>query len=157
MKEELPGNWEPPSLNRQKEYKNFLLKANKNKVLEALPALNEEAFEKINCLQCARCCKGYSPRFKTPDIKRIAKVMKMKDGTFIETYLTIDKDGDYVLKQTPCAFLGADNYCSIYENRPSDCQRFPYADEDVFFKRANITLKNVTFCPIAYYVIEKLL
>ncbi len=157
MKEDLPDNWEQKSLQKQKVYKNFLQKSNKNEMLEALPALHEQAFEKIDCLQCARCCKSYSPRFKTPDIRRISKVLNMKEGVFIETYLTLDGDGDYVVKQTPCPFLRSDNYCSIYEDRPSDCHRFPYTDEDVFFKRPHITLKNSTFCPIVYFVLEKLI
>jgi Fe-S-cluster containining protein len=155
--EELLRNWEKKSAERQKIYKNYLHRADKNKVLKQLPELHDKAFEKIDCLQCANCCKKYSPRFKTPDIKRISKHLKLKEGDFIETYLRIDEDGDYVAKSTPCPFLGEDNYCSIYENRPSDCHRFPYTDEDVIIKRKNLTLKNSTFCPIVYYVLEKLM
>jgi len=150
-------NWEKKSEEHQKRYRNFLNKAGKNKVLKQLPALHEEAFEKINCLHCANCCKNYSPRFKTTDIKRIAKVLKMKEGDFIETYLKLDEEGDYVVKSLPCPFLGADNFCSIYEDRPSDCRRFPYTDEDVILKRPRLTLKNASFCPIVYFVMEKLL
>ncbi len=157
MKNDLLNNWEKKSAERQKEYKKYLHRADKNTVLKQLPALHEEAFEKIDCLKCANCCRNYSPRFKTPDIKRISKHLKLKEGEFIETYLRIDEDGDYVAKSTPCPFLGEDNYCSIYENRPSDCHRFPYTDEDVIIKRQNLTLKNSTFCPIVYYVLEKLL
>lgn len=80
----------------------------------------------------------------------------MKEGDFIEKYLRLDDDGDYVVRSTPCPFLGVDNFCSIYEVRPSDCERFPYTNEDVILKRANITLKNSTFCPIVFYVLEKL-
>jgi uncharacterized protein len=150
-------NWEKKSGERQKLYKQFLQKAEKNKVLKQLPGLHEEAFDKIDCLQCANCCKNYSPRFKTPDIKRISKHLKMRESDFIETYLKVDEEGDYVVRSTPCPFLGADNYCSIYDQRPSDCHRFPYTDEDVFIKRQALTLKNSTFCPITYYVIEKLM
>jgi Fe-S-cluster containining protein len=139
-----------------KKYKQFLQRADKNKVLKALPALHEEAFAKINCLECAACCKNYSPRFKTPDIKRISKHLQLKESDFIEKYLKLDEDGDYVVRSTPCPFLGSDNYCSIYEVRPSDCERFPYTDEDVFIKRTNITLKNVTFCPIVMHVLDRL-
>jgi uncharacterized protein len=153
-----PGsNWQKKSAERQKQYKNFLSRTNKNKILDKLPKLHEEAFEKIDCLQCANCCKNYSPRFKTPDIKRIAKHLKMKEGDLIETYLVLDDEGDYVVKTKPCPFLGADNFCSIYEVRPSDCHRFPYTDEDVIVKRQALTLKNSTFCPIVYYVLEGLL
>ncbi len=157
MKGDLLHNWEKKSLQNQKKYKDFLKRADKNKVLKALPALHEEAFEKIECLECANCCKKYSPRFKTPDIKRISKLLKMKEGDFIETYLRLDNDGDYVVRSAPCPFLGDNNYCTIYDNRPSDCHRFPYTDEDVFLKRQQLTLKNSTFCPIVYYVLEKLM
>ena len=150
-------NWQRKSGERQKEYKQFLNRADKNKVLSHLPALHEEAFQKIDCLQCANCCKNYSPRFKTPDIKRISKHLKMKEGEFIERYLVLDADGDYVVNTKPCPFLGTDNYCSVYEVRPSDCQRFPYTDEDVIVKRQALTLKNSTYCTIVYYVLEGLM
>ncbi len=150
-------NWEKRSAEHQKLYKQFLQRADKNKVLKQLPTLNEEAFEKIDCLQCANCCKNYSPRFKMPDIKRISKFLGMKEGELIDNYLVMDNEGDYVTRQKPCPFLGSDNFCSIYEARPSDCHRFPYTDEDILLKRPLITLKNSTFCPIVYFVLEKLM
>ncbi len=156
MEDDLLHNWEKKSADHLKQYKQFLSRADKNKVLKALPELHEEAFEKIDCLQCANCCKNYSPRFKTPDIKRISKHLKLKEGEFIEQYLHLDNEGDYVVNTKPCPFLSTDNYCSIYDVRPSDCQRFPYTDEDVIFKRPQLTLKNASFCPITYYVLEKL-
>jgi len=157
MNKDLLSNWEKKSSDRQKVYKQYLQKANKNEVLNQLPGLHEAAFSKIDCLQCANCCKNYSPRFKTPDIKRISKHLKMRESEFIETYLKVDEDGDFVVRSTPCPFLGSDNFCNIYDQRPSDCQRFPYTDEDVFIKRQQLTLKNSTFCPITYYVLEKLI
>lgn len=157
MPKDILNNWEKKSGERQKLYKQYLQKAEKNNVLKQLPDLHEEAFNKIDCLQCANCCKNYSPRFKTPDIKRISKHLKMRESVFIDKYLIVDEDGDFVAKSKPCPFLGADNYCSIYDQRPSDCHRFPYTDEDVFIKRQQLTLKNSTFCPITYYVIEKLI
>ncbi len=81
----------------------------------------------------------------------------MRESEFIDVYLKVDEDGDYVAKSQPCPFLGDDNYCSIYDQRPSDCHRFPYTDEDVIIKRKDLTLKNSTFCPITYYVLEKLI
>jgi len=149
-------NWQKQAKENQKAYKRILEKGNKNKMLKALPVLHEEAFSKIDCLSCANCCKNYSPRFKTPDIKRIAKRLKIKEGDLVAQYLRLDNEGDYVVKQTPCPFLGADNYCSIYEDRPSDCHRYPYTDEDVFLKRVSLTLKNTTVCPAAFEVMQKL-
>ena len=148
--------WVKNSKEKQKQFKHFLVKADKNEVLKALPQLHEEAFEKIDCLQCASCCKNYSPRFKTPDVKRISKHLGIKESVFIETYLRVDEEGDFVVKSLPCPFLGSDNFCSIYDVRPSDCQRFPYTDEDVIIKRQKLTLKNASFCPITFYVLDKL-
>ena len=151
------NDWQKRSADHQKQYKQFLQRADKNKVLRRLPDLHEEAMEKIDFLSCGNCCKSYSPLFKTTDIKRISKSLKMKEGTFIDTYLKLDTDGDYVTKSAPCPFLGADNYCSIYEDRPGDCARFPYTDEDVLLKRPQITQKNSTFCPIVHHVLEGLI
>lgn len=157
MSDPILENWQRKSADKSKIYKQFLQRADKNKVLKQLPGLHEEAFSKIKCLDCAACCKNYSPRFKNPDIKRIAKYLKIKEGELKEKYLLVDEDGDYVTKSKPCPFLGADNFCNIYEARPSDCHRFPYTDEDVLLKRPAITLKNASFCPAVYFVLEKLI
>lgn len=156
MADQILHNWEKKSRDHQKVYKNMLARAQKNEVLKLLPDLHEEAFERVDCLQCAACCKNYSPRFKTPDIKRISRHLGIKESTLIENYLRVDEDGDFVVRSSPCPFLGADNRCSIYDVRPSDCARFPYTDEDVIIKRQPLTLKNSSFCPITYYVLERL-
>lgn len=154
---EILDNWEKKSAERQKTYKKLLQTVDKNRVLKQLPDLHDEAFSKIDCLTCANCCKNYSPRFKPPDVKRIAKHLKMRESEFLDTYLRRDEDGDFVVKTHPCPFLGTDNYCDIYEVRPSDCHRFPYTDEDVLLKKQAITLKNSTFCPAVFYVLEKII
>ncbi len=142
--------------NAGKRFKQFLDKANKNAVLRQLPDLHEEAVQKNNCLSCASCCRNYSPRFKTPDVKRISRHLKMRESEFIHQYLLVDDEGDFVAKSAPCPFLGSDNFCSIYEVRPSDCARFPYTDEDVIIKRKTLTLKNASFCPIVFDVLDQL-
>ena len=149
-------NWEKRSRDQQKAFRHYLQRADKNKVLKALPVLHEEAFQKVDCLSCAACCKNYSPRFKTTDIRRISKKLRLKESDLIDRYLKVDEEGDFVVKSSPCPFLGADNFCSIYEDRPSDCARFPYTDEDVLVKRQQLTLKNSTFCPAVFFVLDRL-
>ncbi len=149
-------NWEKRSKDKQKQFRQFLQRADKNKVLKQLPGLHEEAFRQVDCLSCAACCKNYSPRFKTPDIKRISRHLGLRESELIDTYLKVDEEGDFVVRSTPCPFLGSDNFCSIYEVRPSDCARFPYTDEDVIVRRQQLTLKNSTFCPAVFFVLDKL-
>jgi len=149
--------WKQKSAKEQKSFKKFLNKKPDRKEINRLPELHEEAFERIDCLHCANCCKNHSPRFKMPDIKRISKFLGMKSGEFIQSYLKLDSENDYVLQSSPCTFLNDDNTCQIYEARPSDCARYPYTDEDVFLKRKNITLKNTQVCPAAYFVLNKMI
>jgi uncharacterized protein len=153
---DLAPNWQKIALEKQKQHRRMLEKLNHQKTLKQLPDLHEQAFSKIDCLQCANCCKNYSPRFKTPDVKRIAKYLQMKENDFRDKYLHVDEDGDSVLNNKPCPFLEPNNECAIYEVRPSDCERYPYTNEDVLFKRVGLTLKNATVCPAVFNVLEKL-
>jgi len=148
--------WRKTAIEKQKIYKRLLERGNRNKMLRALPQLHDETFAKIDCLACGNCCRNYSPRFKQPDIKRIAKRLRIKEGELVSRHLKLDSDGDFVTQSSPCPFLGSDNYCSIYEDRPSDCRRYPYTDEDVLLKRTALTLKNATICPAVFTVLEAL-
>jgi Fe-S-cluster containining protein len=118
--------------------------------------LHEKEFERTDCFECANCCKTTGPLFTDKDVERIAKHFKMKGHQFIETYLRIDEDNDYVLKSVPCTFLGADNYCSIYDVRPKACREFPHTDRKKFQQISNLTLKNVTICPAAFNIVEEM-
>lgn len=118
--------------------------------------LHDEEFQQTDCLKCANCCKTTGPLFTDRDITRIAKTFKMKDAAFIATYLRLDEDNDYVLQQVPCTFLGADNYCMIYDVRPKACAEFPHTDRKKFQQIANLTLKNVAICPAAFNIVEKM-
>ncbi len=152
----LDESWIQKAQKEKKIFQKFLSKKPSRAAISSLSELHEEAFSQIDCLDCARCCKNHSPRFKMPDIKRIAKYLGLKEGDFIQQYLFLDNENDYVLQQSPCVFLNDDNTCQIYDVRPSDCARYPYTDEDVFLKRKNITVKNTEVCPAAYFVLNKL-
>ncbi|MDJ1499881.1 YkgJ family cysteine cluster protein [Xanthocytophaga agilis] len=118
--------------------------------------IHEEVFEVTDCLQCANCCKTTSPIFYDRDIDRIAKFLKVKPKQFIDTYLHIDEDGDYVLNLAPCSFLNEDNTCSIYHHRPAACREYPHTDRKRFHQILDLTLKNTFICPAAYQIVEKL-
>lgn len=117
---------------------------------------HEAVFEEINCLSCANCCKTTSPIFYHNDIERIAKFLRMKPGDFIDKYLRIDEDSDYVLKSSPCAFLDTENYCSIYEARPKACREYPHTDRKKMVQIMDLTYKNALVCPAALEMVERL-
>lgn len=118
--------------------------------------LHDDAFSEIDCLKCANCCKTTGPLFTNKDIERISKHLRLKPFDFIANYLRVDSDNDYVLQKVPCAFLGADNYCSIYDVRPKACREYPHTNRRKFHQITNITLKNVPVCPAVFKIVEKL-
>jgi len=141
------------------ENKKFFVKLKKKppKHLDSLMVeLHEAEFEKTDCLTCANCCKTTGPLFTDKDVERIAKHFKMKPQQFVDTYLQIDEDNDYVLQSVPCTFLGADNYCSIYDVRPKACSEFPHTDRRKFQQISNLTMKNVAICPAAFNIVEEM-
>jgi Fe-S-cluster containining protein len=118
--------------------------------------LHEEVFAETDCLSCANCCKTTSPIFYMKDIDRLAKYFRISSGKFIEKYLHIDEDNDYVLNSSPCTFLGADNYCSVYDSRPMACREYPHTDRKRFHQILDLTMKNTLICPAVYNIVEKL-
>jgi len=144
---------------KHKENKSFFTKLKKKapKRLDYLmQELHEAEFELTDCLTCANCCKTTGPLFTDKDVDRIAKHFKMKSQQFAAQYLRLDEDNDYVLQKVPCAFLGVDNYCSIYEVRPKACREFPHTDRKKFQQISHLTLKNVAICPAAFNIVEKM-
>jgi Fe-S-cluster containining protein len=118
--------------------------------------LHKSEFEKTDCLQCANCCKTTSPIFTTKDIERISKSFRIKTRHFIDTYLILDADSDYVLKTSPCTFLAADNTCNIYDLRPKACREYPHTNRKNFEKISDLTLENVAICPATFNIVEAL-
>ena len=150
-----------PQLAKDKhnENKKFFAKLKKKppkKLDDIMQDLHDEEFRQTDCLECANCCKTTGPLFTDKDVERIAKFFKMKPQKFEEEYLRKDEDGDLVLQQVPCTFLGTDNYCSIYEVRPKACREYPHTDRKKFQQISNLTLKNVAICPAAYNIVEKM-
>jgi len=124
-----------------------LNKKQHSKVDEVFNTLHEEAFETIDCMECANCCKTTSPIFRDIDVKRISKKMKISHANFEKQYLNKDEDGDWVLKSSPCVFLHDDNSCGIYDYRPQACREYPHTDRKRIVSILDLTLKNIEVCP----------
>lgn len=80
----------------------------------------------------------------------------MKENQFISAYLRMDEDSDYVLKQSPCTFLGSDNKCSIYEYRPLACREYPHTDRKNMHQILDLTQKNTEICPAVAQIVEEI-
>jgi Fe-S-cluster containining protein len=145
--------------NRSADNRKFLQglrKKDARKVDDAFHQQHDEVFAEINCLDCANCCKTTSPIFYQNDIERLAKALRMRPGEFIEKYLQVDDENDYVLTSSPCPFLGPENYCSVYENRPKACREYPHTHRKKMVQIMDLTFRNTLVCPAVLEMLERL-
>ena len=118
--------------------------------------LHHEEFKTMDCLSCANCCKTTSPIFRDADVRRISKSLRIKESKFIDDYLKIDEDNDYVLKKSPCIFLDQENKCQIYDIRPLACKEYPHTDRKNMHQITELTYQNTFVCPVVSRIVEKI-
>ena len=118
---------------------------------------HQKEFAKKDCLSCANCCKTTSPIFRQPDIRRMAKALKMKESQLIARYLKVDEDDDYVLQNSPCFNLLDDNTCALYDDRPLACREYPHTDRKNMYQIMDLTAQNTLICPAVAAIVDKIL
>lgn len=133
--------------------KQLKLKGPKN-LDELFHKTHNDVFENTDCLTCANCCKTTSPIFYQHDIERAARAVKIKPGEFIQKYLFMDEEGDFVLQEAPCPFLDQNNYCSIYSERPTACREYPHTNRKKIRQILDLTYYNTLVCPAVLKIVE---
>jgi Fe-S-cluster containining protein len=119
-------------------------------------SLHDKAFENIDCLLCANCCKTTGPLLLSKDISRLANAVKLTEGNFSKNYLKTDAEGDVIFNKMPCMFLSSDNYCSVYNARPNACREYPHTQQNKVIQKLEITLQNSMICPAVADVVDGL-
>ncbi|MHA1912529.1 MAG: YkgJ family cysteine cluster protein [Candidatus Kariarchaeaceae archaeon] len=77
----------------------------------------------VSChFNCHICCLETEMTLTNEEIHRITSL-----GYPVESFCFVTPDNFIQLKNQNgrCVFLGEDNYCSIYEDRPSGCRFYP--------------------------------
>jgi Fe-S-cluster containining protein len=147
------------AIENREEFKKILskIKKEKNKKIDDVFIIqHDKVFQKIDCLECANCCKTTSPIFRDIDIKRISKKLRMSEKQFVSSFLRMDEDKDYVLQSSPCYFLGNDNKCEIYDDRPLACREFPHTNRKNMYQVMDITQKNAEICPAVSQIVKNI-
>jgi Fe-S-cluster containining protein len=115
------------------------------------------AEERINCLDCANCCKTISPIIESHEIPIIARELNISPEELFEKYIEMDEDGDFVFKTRPCPMLNLkDNRCKIYENRPRSCRQYPHTNMVGIMNYRDILEENYNLCPIVQDVVDNI-
>lgn len=133
-----------------------LEKASMNSVDKKFHKAHDEVFANLDCLDCANCCKTMTPVFARKDIKNAAKALNMKPKAFLEKYVYVDDEDDYVLSSTPCPLLDDENKCLIYENRPKSCRQFPHTNRKEIVLLMDSIYDNTLSCPAALEIVNKI-
>jgi Fe-S-cluster containining protein len=124
---------------------------------EVAAELHQQAFQIVDCTRCANCCKTMNIVFEDSDVERIAGHLNMPTTEFIDKYLEADaEDGSYKGRQKPCAFLGTDDRCTIYDVRPTCCREYPHTDKEGFTSRVMGVANNALVCPAVFWIVEQM-
>jgi uncharacterized protein len=130
---------------------------NQDKIDARAIEAHEHFFSRIDCTQCANCCKTRNAEFKKADVKRIADFKNVKPKDIVDQYLKIDEENPtaFLSKTLPCTFL-EDNKCSIYEVRPTACKDYPNTQKKHFTSRSYSHSDNSLVCPAVFHILERM-
>jgi uncharacterized protein len=124
---------------------------------EEAAELHQRAFQIVDCTRCANCCRTMDVILDQADIDRIAGHLGTTPAALIAEHLEPCPEGNaWQMRAKPCAFLGADGRCTIYDVRPAACREFPHTDKPGFTGRKMGHARNALQCPIVYWIIEEL-
>jgi Fe-S-cluster containining protein len=116
------------------------------------------AWEAVDCLTCANCCKTMKPTYTRADINRISDYLKMSPGEFKKRWLRKGPGvNTWINKTTPCQFLDLKtNMCNVYEVRPADCSGFPHLTKKRVIDYLHVHKQNLDECPATFKMVERM-
>ena len=114
--------------------------------------VTDEVWAQIDCKTCANCCKTLQIEVNDGDIARLSARLEITAGEFAEHYVEEPEPHTRILQSQPCVFLGENNFCTVYEDRPDDCRGYPYLHRDGFRQRTFSMIDNAAACPIVFNV-----
>lgn len=128
-----------------------------NAELDALVVETTDAvWKQIDCTACANCCRTLQIVVDNKDIRRLAARLGMTLAQFSRRYVQVDTDKTKYFASPPCPFLGPDNRCTVYEDRPQACRDFPFLHSEGFRRRTLVMIQNSATCPIVFNVWQEL-
>jgi Fe-S-cluster containining protein len=154
---DLIEDWEQNAQEKADSTFDFLIWLKTNREPDRVDSIaneaHEEIFSKIDCTNCANCCKTLSPQIDQTDIERIASFLGISEAEFIEKYLKIIGENNYEMNSLPCPFL-EENKCTIYDIRPTVCREYPHTNKQEFASRKYMHSGNAEICPAVYHILE---
>lgn len=141
---------------RFRTYLKVGLNLSNEKLDQIVEETTESVWKQIDCTTCAHCCKTLQIVVDEKDVKRLATRLGISAREFSRRYVGTAEDRTKHFTSSPCHFLGADNKCSVYEDRPQACRDFPYLHTNGFRSRTLMMIENASVCPIVFNVWQAL-
>jgi uncharacterized protein len=113
--------------------------------------VTEAVWEQVDCLACGNCCRTLQIVVDAKDVRGLAARLAVTPKEFEQQYVRVAEDGVRHF-DSPCPFLGGDNACAVYEDRPQSCRDFPYLYSPGFRARTLVMVENLATCPIVFNV-----
>jgi uncharacterized protein len=123
-----------------------------------LRRIAEEIEGRIDCTECANCCKVASVQLSDRDVERLARHLRIAPARFRADYAAQSAEEGLVLRRDPeagCVFLSGTE-CTVYDARPDICQRFPHLvrGNGSIASRMWQFVDRACYCPIVYNSLE---
>lgn len=96
------------------------------------------------CEMCGRCCHQPNIIVRPEEVERVSAAAGVDLYTFMTQYVYQTGDGRMLFRKgehEACRFLGKDNRCTIWKDRPMICDDFPYM-VSMFMSRVYLALVN---------------
>jgi len=121
----------------------------------------ERIQDRIDCTQCANCCRTSTTRVTGRDIEKLARHLHTPPERFLADYTMLEADEGQMTRVikftegTGCVFLDG-NLCSVYDARPGICQRYPHLvrGNGSIASRMWDFVDRASVCPIVYNCLE---
>ena len=143
-------------LNSNYEFWSFLVyNANEEELDKKFLDLHNELFVGYDCSSCRNCCKEYATALTKDEVDRICALIEMPKDAFVAEY-AYENDGDYMLKDAPCRFLGADNACQLESCKPQSCKDYPNTNKPGRLSHLPGIFDSSSVCPVVFEIVERL-
>ncbi|MGO9231993.1 MAG: YkgJ family cysteine cluster protein [Bryobacteraceae bacterium] len=121
----------------------------------------ERIQDRIDCTQCANCCRTSTTRVTGRDIEKLARHLHTPPERFRADYTMLEADEGQMTRVlqftegTGCVFLDGNLY-SVYDVRPGICQRYPHLvrGNGSIASRMWDFVDRASVCPIVYNCLE---
>ena len=123
-----------------------------------LRRIGEGIQERIDCTQCANCCKVATTKVTERDAERLSRFLRIQPARFLADYTMQGGEEGAILRRAEergCVFLDGTT-CTVYEARPESCRKFPHVVRGAgsISSRMWQFVDRACYCPIVYNSLE---